>query len=225
MNPCYTFLLITCAYKLKNMAATSYEIEFKNSSVNAYHFGVYQVYPDAAGLKGVVWQVRGLGPNSRNKVNWQMNYGVGIADWDKNDKSYSGIQIVPAELGNAYEVNMVQTDIPVINANPINIKGHSTPDDQINLHNNTSQKFNLGFALDGHLIAVTQSCGNQWAEFVVHPRYYVALYRDIKLGKLVDSCLHVGPVEIEFKNGNRRIQVECVTDCGRDILKPPVVLL
>ena len=154
------------------MAAASYEIQFKNKSNKTYHFGVYQKYPNAPGLKSVVWQARGLGPNSTNKVTWQMNYGVAISDWDENDESYSGLQIVPAELGKAYEVNMVQTSIPVINTTPVDTDGHSTSPDQIKLNNSTSQKFNLGFAVDGNLIAVTPSCGNQWADFIVHPSYY-----------------------------------------------------
>ena len=205
------------------MASTSYEIQFKNSSERAYHFGVYQDYPNAPGLKSVVWQARGLGPDSRNKVTWQMNYGVGIAGWDQNDESYSGLQIASAELGKAYEVNIVQTSIPVINTTPIGIDGHLPSPDQIKLHNNTSQEFNLGFAVDGNLIAVTPSCGNQWANFIVHPRYYVALYRDVRLGKLVDMSLQVGPVEIEFKHGNRKALVECVTECGRDVLKASII--
>ena len=204
------------------MAATSYEIQFKNNSNKTYHFGVYQKYPNAPGLRSVVWQVRGLGPNSTNKVTWQMNYGVAISDWDHNDESYSGLQIVPAELGKAYEVTMVQTSIPVINTTPVDTDGHSTSPDQIKLNNNTSQKFNLGFAVDGNLIAVTPSCGNQWADFIVHPSYYVTLYRDVKIGGLVDNSLHVGPVRIEFKDGNRTALVECVTDCGRDVLKASI---
>ena len=206
------------------MAATEYEIQFKNSSNNAYHFGVYQDYPKSPGLKSVVWQVRGLPKNSRNKITWQMNYGVAIAGWDKNDESYSGLQIVPAELGKAYQVNIQQVNIPGIDHHPVQTDNHLESTNQIKLHNNTSQKFDLGFALDGNLIAVTPSCGNQWANFIVHPSYYVALYRDVKLGKLIDSSIQVGPVKIEFDSGSRKVLVECVTELGRDILKQEIII-
>ena len=208
------------------MAATEYEIQFKNSSNNAYHFGVYQDYPKSPGLKSVVWQVRGLPPNSRNKVTWQMNFGVAIAGWDVNDESFSGLQIVPAELGKAYRVAIQQVNIPGIQTDPIALPvvEASLEPNQIKLHNDTSQKFDLGFAVDGNLIAVTPSCGNQWANFNVHPSYYVALYRDIKLGKLIDSGIQVGPVKVEFNSGCRKVLVECTTELGRDVLKQEVII-
>ena len=68
------------------------------SKLSSTHFGVYQHYPSSPGLKSVVWQVRGLGPGATNKVTWHLKYGVAITDWDHNDKSFSGVQVVDADL-------------------------------------------------------------------------------------------------------------------------------
>ena len=200
---------------------TSYEIQFKNNSTSAYHFGVYQDYPTSPGLKSVVWQVRGLPSRSTNKVDWKMDYQVAIADWDQNEQSYSGQQIVDAQQGNAYQVTIQEGDIPAIDPSP---SSAPTSKDQIKLLNATSRELDMGFAVDGNLIAVTSARGNQTANFIIHPTYYVALYRSVKLGNLVDSGLEVGPVKVEFTNGNTKAVVECISQGGRDILKPAVFI-
>ena len=206
------------------MAALQYEIQFKNSTNSAYHFGVYQDYPQSPGLQSLVWQERGLGPNSVNKVTWKMQYGVAIAAWDENEKAYSGLQIVNASLGSAYQVTLLEGSIPSIDPTPLETEGLSRLSaDQIKLHNNTNKTFDLGFSVDGSLITATRSTGNQWANFIAHPVYYVALYKSVKLGNLVDSDLQVGPVRIEFTDGNQRALVECYTENGRDNLRSSII--
>ena len=204
------------------MAAIPYEIQFRNKSTSPYHFGVYQKYPTSPGLKSLVWQVRGLGPGANNKVDWKMEYGVAIADWDQNDQCYSGQQIVDAQLGNAYKVKIEEGDIPSIDPTPV--AGEQLTDDQIKLTNATSRELDLGFAVGGNMIAATSARGNQTANFIVHPTYYVALYKSVKLGKLVDIGIEVGPVEVKFTDGNTRALVECISQGGKDILKPAVYI-
>ena len=125
--------------------ATSYTVHFKNSTNNAYHFAIYQKYPNSPGLESVAWQVRGLGPGATNRVDWTLDYQVAIADWDANAGLYSGCQVVPADLGKVYEVVTLEGDIPVINKTPIK----TTDDGLIKLHNNTSpaKAVTLGFAM------------------------------------------------------------------------------
>ena len=60
----------------------SYTVHFKNSTKNAYHFAIYQKYPDSPSLDSVAWQVRGLGPNATSRVDWVLTYQIAIADWD-----------------------------------------------------------------------------------------------------------------------------------------------
>ncbi len=112
----------------------SYTVHFKNSTQDAYHFAVYQKYPDCPGLDSVAWQVRGLGPGATNRVDWTLDYQVAIADWDTNAGQYSGCQVVPADWGKVYEVVTLEGDIPVVNKTPIK----TTDDGLIKLHNNTS---------------------------------------------------------------------------------------
>ena len=171
----------------------------------------------------MVWQVRGLGPGAKNRVNWSLQYGVAITEWDPNEQTFSGVQIMDAELKKAYQVITEEEDIPVIDPTSIEPAGLQLSSDQIKLHNDTSQKFHMGFSVDGNIIAVSQSTGNQWANFVVHPTYYVALYKSVKRGMLVDSDLQIGPVKVEFTDGNTNALVQCVSQNGKDILQASLI--
>lgn len=62
--------------------AVNYTVRFKNLTPNAYHFAVYQKYPESPGLDSIAWQVRGLGPGATNRADWALKYEVAIADWD-----------------------------------------------------------------------------------------------------------------------------------------------
>ena len=204
------------------VAMSKYEIHFENGTDSAYHFGVYQDCPTSPELKSVVWQVRRLPPHSANKVTWSMNYGVAIVDWDENDGDYSGLQIVPAQLGNTYQVIVQNRDIPAIDPNPVSA-GYSTSEnrDQIKLFNKTPQNVKIGFAINGSLIARTESGRVQRAHYTMssQPTFYVALYHYVKHGDLADRNIQVEPVKIEFTDGNTKALVKCHTENGREMLQ------
>ena len=200
---------------------TSYTVRFKNLTQDAYHFAMFQKYPNSPGLESVAWQVRGLGPGATNRVDWTLDYQVAIADWDANAGQYSGRQVVPADLGKAYEVITVEGDIPVINK--VSIK--DTGDGLIKLHNNTSpaKAVTLGFAMAQELVAAERSTrAGECVEVSVHPQYYVACYRSIKKGQLVSEGIELGPVTLEFKDGYTKYTVEAIIDAGKITLKDPV---
>ena len=200
---------------------TNYTLRFKNSTQNAYHFAVYQRFPNSPGLDSVAWQVRGLGPNATNRVDWSLDYRVAIADWDTNADQFSGSQMSPATLGQIYEVITVQDDIPVINATPI----ESTEPGLIKLRNNTNpaQTVTMGFAIGSQLVAAENNVdAGESVEFTVHPQYYIACYRNIKEGQLVSEGIKLGPVSMEFRNEFTDYTVEAATVAGRLVLKTPV---
>ena len=189
-----------------------------------YHFGVYcdKNYPASPGLQSVAWQVRGLGPGAIDRVDWTMNYGVAIAKWDKDGpgKSCVGKQIVDATLGNSYSVTTLQQDIPSINSKPI--EGATVPKEQIKLSNDTNGPLTLGFAVDKNVICVEEVEGNAETNYIVHPTYWVALYRDIKLGMLVDTGEEVRPVKVEYQHGCTIAELECTLEAGKIVLHDPV---
>ena len=198
-----------------------YTVHFKNSTKNAYHFAVYQKYPESPGLDSVAWQVRGLGPNATNRVDWTLDYDVAIADWDANDSAYSGQEVEPAQLGKVYEVKIEDSDIPVINTTPIDTTGPGL----IKLHNNTKppKTVTMGFAINKLLVAAEKDVNaGESVEFSVHPEYYIACYRSIKQGQLVSAGIELGPVTLEFKDGYTSYKVEAAVIDGRMVLQDPV---
>ena len=200
--------------------ATNYTVRFKNSTQNAYHFGIYQKFPESPGLDSIAWQVRGLGPGATNRADWAMDYDIAIADWDANENKYSGTQFKPAQLGQVYSVITVQGDIPTIQPTPT---GTTSPG-LIKLMNNTdpAQPVTMGFAVSGKLIAAERGVSaGATTIFSVHPTYYVARYRNIEEGQLASAGISVGPVKLAFENEYTDYTVEAAVEEGRIYLKPP----
>ena len=200
---------------------TRYTVRFKNSTNSSYHFAVYQKYPDSPGLDSVAWQVRGLAPGAIGRVDWKLDYQVAIADWDTDNKQYSGSQLKPASLGKVYEVITTDGDIPGINPSSIDTTGPGL----IQLQNKTKppKAVTMGFAIDQSLVVAEKKVrGGEAAEFSVHPQYYIACFRNIKHGQLVSAGIELGPVTLEFKQGYTDYTVVAAIDDGGIVLKDPV---
>ena len=201
--------------------ATNYTVRFKNSTPNAYHFAVYQQHPESPGLDSIAWQVRGLPPNGINRADWSLDFQVAIANWDENAGQYTGRQLVQANLGEVYSAVIVQGDIPDIQKTPT---GTTSPG-LIKLQNNTNpaKAVTMGFAVSNTLIAAEKSVSaGATTNFKVHPEYYIACYRNIKEGQLVDEGIQVGPVKLVFADQNTDYTVEAAMEAGRVYLKDPV---
>ena len=186
-----------------------YFINFINDTDENYFFGVYKQFPDSPKIKSIAWQVRrvskrGSVPTTSN-VCWTMpSYGIAIANWDQNQKGYMDSQKVDADLGNVYEV-VSEDEFPNIDPKPI---GTTSPG-LIVFENNTktpnAMDLDMGFTEANNIIAIIPKVGSGYkVVFDVHPAYYVSLYRNIKLGQLVDSGIVLGPVKVEFKDGGKR---------------------
>ena len=201
--------------------ATNYTLRFKNSTQNAYHFAVYQTFPNSPGLDSVAWQVRGLGPGATNRVDWSLEYQVAIADWDHNAALFSGSQICSAALGHIYEVTTTLGNIPIINTNPI----ESTEPGLIKIQNNTNpaKTMTMGFAIANQWVAAEKGVeAGESVEFSVHPQYYIACFRDIAQGETVSGGMKLGPVCVDFQHEFTDYTVEAATVSRRIVLKDPV---
>ena len=139
-----------------------YKMILKNATDQPWHFGVYQKQPSSPGLTSVAWQVRGIPPQISDvppnaEVSWTMEYGVCIADFDENDRKYTGMQFSPANLGNNYKV-ITLDGIPSISPVPTGTGSA----DQIVLRNNTgppAMKLSMGFTLHNKIVVVENEVG------------------------------------------------------------------
>ena len=203
-----------------------YEMKFQNATDQPWHFAVYQKFPTSPGLSSVAWQVRGLPPQKIGSpapsatVSWTMNYGVCIADFDTDGQKFTGDQFAPANLGNEYQVTS-SDGIPDIQSTAYG----STTSDQIVLKNNTSnpvKPVTMGFTVSNNLICAEQDVGGKQSTiFRVHPSYYVACYRNIQLGQLVDEGVTIGPLPVEYTGGVHKHTVQAYKDpSGNYFLKP-----
>ena len=189
----------------------------KNATDQPWHFGVYQKNPASPGLSSVAWQVRGVPPKQGDtpasaQVNWNMSYGLCIADFDQDERTFTGSQMAPANLGNKYKVESLD-GIPSISTTPT---GTGSPD-QITLKNTTAPvtPLTMGFTLGGNIIAVEKAVGGaQETIYRVHPTYYVACYRNIVLGQLVDEGVVIGPVEVKYEGGANKATVQASKDAA-----------
>ena len=191
-----------------------YRMILENGTDQPWYFGVYQ---KSLGLTNVAWQVRGIPPQdgsvpSSAQVTWTLDYGLCIASFDEVEQKYTGEQFAPANLGNMYKV--VSLDgIPSIDTKPI----ATVSPDQIALKNNTANALTIGFTVGNtNIIAVEDSVGGeQETIYQVRPTYFVACYRNIVLGQLVDEGVPViGPVEVAFECGAKSIKVVASKDEG-----------
>ena len=118
--------------------------------------------------------------------------------------------MAPANLGNKYKIESLD-GIPSIDTNPI---GTGSPD-QITLRNATSPvtPLTMGFTLGGNILCIERDVGgSQETIYRVHPTYYVACYRNIVLGQMVDEGVVIGPVEVKYEGGAKKMTVEASKD-------------
>lgn len=86
----------------------------------------------------------------------------------------------------------------------------------IRLKNNTDP-VDVGFSLGEDIIAAQRELGGQQEakyEVTPNPKYYVALFTDVKKGDLVSSEAANAPIMVEFKDGNTHAKVTAYIDAG-----------
>ena len=202
------------------MSGAEYKMIFVNSTDEPWYFGVYQKYPESPGLNSVAWQVRRVPPiagslPSAAEVNWTLNYGVCMADFDKDIKGYTGGKLQESsslrQTSGRYTREVISLDgIPNIDTKPI---GVGTADQ--NQTEPPAQPVTMGFTASNSMIGVQDDvAGNEETIFRVHPTYYVACYRNIVVGQLVDSGVAIGPVKVKYEAGARIAKILVSENAG-----------
>ena len=176
---------------------THYTIHLANDTDTSYSFGIYQEYPDSPGLLSVVWKVKGLPAKgaapTRDMVEWDMNYGLATTFKDSKDVFHAK-QTIRADLGTTWQIAPDANGTAAIKSLAVAAKNPA----QIVVKNNMGEGISAGFTLADNLITVRIFHGGESVNFFVHPTYYVALFRQVKVGQLVTSNIATSPVKIEF---------------------------
>ena len=200
----------------------AYEVTFKNDTDGSYHFALYQHFPHSPGLSSVAWKVRGIPPRgvvpSTAVVNWNMDYGVSIANWEPNGDAYTGSQMVAAELGKVYQVSLTDDGIPSIQSEPIG----DTTSDYITIENDTNLELDIGVTIDGAFVAVQTVTGGERLNFASEPTFYAACFRSIKVGQSVSSGIALKPAMIQFVDGYSKCVVTAGLNNGKKEIRNPV---
>ena len=181
-----------------------YSMTLKNTTTNPWYFAIYQTFPDTS---SIAWQVVPLPkqnpgtPPSSGTVNWTLNYGTFIADFDQVIGGSTGIEYANATLGNVYQVTS-EDDIPTINPTSVG----SAAEDQIILTNRTSPAIpiTMGFTLCEKVLTSEHNVGgNESIIFQKSNTYYVAAHHDIKLRQLIneDASASIPPIAVIYGNG------------------------
>ena len=200
--------------------STTYSITFKNKTETAWHFGVYQKPPGSPGLTSVAWMVAPVPASGEGYGEFTLTFGTALSHNVGDVWSIS--QQRPAVMGKEYHVVFVDSNVPSIDPNPI---GDAGEPNQVELVNDTNIPLSLGFTISGDLVVVQEDVkGNETAQFNVTPIYYIALFKSIKKGQMVDSAIVIGPVVLQYTDGYTAAEVSVVTENGRTVLKDPVLV-
>ena len=71
----------------------------------------------------------------------------------------------------------------------------------------------MGFTVSNNLICAEKDVDGQMSTiFRVHPSYYVACYRNIVFGQLVDRGISIGPLAVEYTAGVHSLTVQAYRD-------------
>ena len=139
-----------------------------------------------------------------------MDFGICIAEFDRHEQKYVGVQYASASLNHIYEIISLD-GIPSISAAAIG----SGKVDHLQVENKTDApgvSLSLGFTHSGEIAAIANIRGNQKAEYSLQPTYYVACYHNIVPGQLVDEGIAIGPVEVKYDAGIHKVTVEISKD-------------
>lgn len=202
-------------------ARTEYEIECINSTDESYHFVIYVAYPFHR-MDTVAWQVVGVPCKgdfpSRSRLSWSLEYGVAIANWDKNEEQYSVGQTIDAQAGIVYEVSTTEEDILVITQT-----ARKAATGMFWLINTTNRPLLLGFTIGGRLVVVERVVGGETFMYKMPSTYWVLCIRNrpMKEGQVLDTSLALGPVQVQFGNGYTKCKVEASNNNGKYILNRP----
>lgn len=177
--------------------ATTYSINFSNETPETWTLCVYQTLPDSPGLDSVSWKQTRVPTQGESGVQWQIQYLACLANYKQTGGKgvYKASQKLPTDLGMAWDC-IYQDDVQQL------VSAGSTTQGQLLLSNKSEKMANLAIGMDGDIALVKSNVysGNN-AQFVVKPKYYVALYTNLTQGEVISGNQIHGPLEVVFAGG------------------------
>ena len=191
----------------------SYSLQLLNATCKGYTFSIYTKPPKSIGLRTVAWKCRwvpaaGEIPSCAS-VDWTVDYGVAICNFDQNGKNTTGRQIMGVQLGHAYEVSPG----PTINPSPI--PDNMVEDGEVKFTNNSKETMEMGFTIDKNIMGTQNVRYGESILIDVHEKYYIALYRSKIEGDAITSDVIAGPAEVTFDKGTTAYKVTADTYGGK----------
>ncbi|MGE8534565.1 MAG: hypothetical protein ACN6OJ_08275 [Chryseobacterium sp.] len=175
----------------------TYSVNFENQTPDTWTLCVYQLLPDTMNVDVVAWKLVKVPANSISSIKWETADLVCIADYKHTGgKGYfMPYQYMRSYLGEKWNC-VVKDGIKQLE------DGGKGPEGQLLLFNNALQLANLGIGMDHDITAVKRNVySGTMVQFVVKPKYYVALFDDIRKGQIIRGDQINGPLEVNFQNG------------------------
>jgi len=177
--------------------ATTYSINFLNETPETWTLCVYQTLPDSPGLDSVSWKQTRVPTQGESGVQWEIQYLACLANYKQTGGKgvYKASQKLQTDLGMAWDC-IYQDDVQQL------VAAGSTTQGQLLLSNKSEKMANLAIGMDGDIALVKSNVysGNN-AQFVVKPKYYVALYTNLTQGEVISGNQIHGPLEVVFAGG------------------------
>lgn len=176
---------------------TAYSINFENQTPDTWTFCVYQLLPDTMNVDVVAWKLTKVPANGASGIEWQTKNLVCIADYKQTGRKgiFMPYQYMSSDIGEKWDC------VPYGGMKQLVYNGKA-PEGQLVLYNKSQQLANLGIGMDHDITAVKRDVysGNM-VQFVVNPKYYVALFDDLSRGQIIRGDQIHGPLEVNFQEG------------------------
>ncbi|TDQ08418.1 hypothetical protein [Pedobacter metabolipauper] len=176
---------------------TTYSVNFENQTNNTWTLCVYQQLPDSIGLDSVSWKQTRVPTQGVSGVQWNTQYLACLANYkqDGGKGVYIASQKLNTELGKQWDC------IYADGVQQLTLAGTATAG-QLMITNKSQKLANLGIGMDGDIALIKRDVysGNN-AQFVVKPKYYVALYSNLTKGEVISGNQIHGPLEVIFEGG------------------------
>lgn len=176
---------------------TTYQVNFANETPDTWTLCVYQTMPDSVGLDSLSWKQTTVPTSGDSGVEWNIQYLACLANYKQigGKGVYKASQKLNTELGIQWVCDYKD------NVQQLSQSGTTTAG-QLLITNKSLELANLGIGVDGDIALVKKNVysGNN-AQFVVKPKYYVALFSKLTQGEVISGNEIHGPLEIVFSGG------------------------
>lgn len=177
-----------------------YSIDFGNQTKNTWTLCVYQILPDSVGIDSVAWKQTRVPTSGISGVQWNIQYLACLADYKQEGGKgvYSAAQKLDTNLGKKWKC-VFDDGVQQL------IDDSTTAGGQLLISNQSLKLANLGIGMDGDMALVKRDVySGTSAQFVVKPKYYVALFSNLTKGEIISGNQIHGPLEVVFEGGQTK---------------------